>query len=81
MKNWRNLFPHADKVAHFLAGFVIALIVTIIVKIPDYGFGAAFIAGLAKERYDHEVYGKGSYLDWFATIAGGALVWIIWINL
>lgn len=78
MKNWRNLFPHVDKVVHFIAGFVIALIVAFIVKVPDYGFGAAFIAGLAKERYDHEVYGKGSYADWFATIAGGALLWLLW---
>lgn len=78
MKNWRNLFPHADKVAHFLAGFVIALVVTLIIGMPDIGFGIAFVAGLAKERYDHEVHGKGSYLDWFATILGGALLWILW---
>lgn len=78
MKNWRNLFPHADKVAHFIAGFLIALSIAFVFGSPDAGFFFAFVSGLAKELYDNFRWKNGSYLDWFATILGGGLLLLIW---
>lgn len=78
MRNWRNLFPHADKVVHFIAGFVIAFVVAFIFDSPDAGFFVAFVAGLTKELYDNYFWNNGSYLDWFATILGGGLLLLIW---
>ena len=71
---------HLDKAVHFVVGFLIALIAYIFIKDVWVCFGFAFIAGLYKEFSDHLKYGNGgyqTYLDWFATMAGGALMAIL----
>jgi hypothetical protein len=78
MKNWRDLFPHADKVAHFLSGFFIAFYIAWIFDSPDLGFGIAFVVGLIKELYDQYHWKSGSWADWLVTILGGTLVLFIW---
>lgn len=86
MKNFilklANLFPYADKVLHFIAGALIALLILIIVNTPWFGFAGAFLAGLYKEFSDHtkakSSLGFSTYLDWFATILGGLAIELIW---
>jgi uncharacterized membrane protein YeaQ/YmgE (transglycosylase-associated protein family) len=78
MKNWRDLFPHADKVAHFLAGLFISFVIACVFNSPDFGFVIAFVAGLVKELYDQYHWKSGSWADWLATIIGGTLVLFIW---
>lgn len=77
-----GLFPHADKVLHFIAGALIALLILIIVNTPWFGFAGAFLAGLYKEFSDHTKAqsggGKSTWLDWFATMAGGLFIELIW---
>lgn len=81
-----NLFPYADKVLHFIAGALIALLVLFVTKVEWYGFSAAFLAGLYKEFIDHnkkeggitKQYAIHSYLDWFSTILGGVFIELIW---
>lgn len=80
-----GLFPHADKVMHFIVGALIAILVLWITNTPWYGFSGAFLAGLYKEFVDHNKQGSisrqyaiSSYLDWFATIAGGLFIELIW---
>lgn len=79
------MFPHADKVLHFIAGALIALLIQVIVNEPWFGFAGAFLAGLYKEFSDHtkkeaisKKYAGSSYLDWFATILGGLFIELIW---
>lgn len=82
LKKLATLFPHADKVMHFLAGAVIALVVLLVTGVEWYGMSAAFAAGLYKEYSDHvkldtgisKKYAISSYLDWFATILGGVAI-------
>ena len=79
-----NLFPHSDKVLHFIAGASIALLVLFVTNEPWFGFAGAFLAGLYKEFVDHnkkeaisKKYAVSSYVDWAATILGGLMVeWI-----
>lgn len=85
MKNYilklANLFPHADKVLHFIAGALIALLILIVVNEPWFGFAGALLAGLYKEFSDHTKSGAGGYntwLDWIATMAGGVCIELIW---
>jgi hypothetical protein len=78
MKNWRDLFPHADKVAHFLAGLFISFVIAWVFNSPDLGFLIAFVSGFAKELYDQYHWKSGSWEDWLATIIGGTLVLFIW---
>ena len=81
-----TLFPQADKVLHFIAGALIALLVLVVTNVPWYGFAGAFLAGLYKEYSDHvkldtgisKKYAINSYLDWFATILGGVAIELIW---
>lgn len=80
-----NLFPHADKVLHFIAGALISLLVLFIMKEPWYGFSAALLAGLYKEFIDHnkqdsisKKYAINSYLDLAATILGGLFTEFLW---
>lgn len=80
-----NLFPHADKVLHFVAGALIALLIQVIVNEPWFGFAGAFLAGLYKEFSDNakqqsvsKKYVGSSYLDWLSTIIGGLFIELIW---
>jgi hypothetical protein len=73
MKNWRDLFPHADKVAHFLAGLFNASFVAWIFESPDLGFAVALVAGLYQYHWK-----SGSRADWLVNILGGTLVLFIW---
>lgn len=67
-----NLFPYADKVAHFLfIGFPITSLSIWIGFDKWTAFGFGFVAGLAKEMgWDFFKKGHVSWFDWFATIAG-----------
>lgn len=69
-----------DKILHFLAGMVIAFVVTSIGKLafPEeqvmaYGIGLAcvLLAGVSKELYDG--WDKADQWDFVATLAGGVL--------
>ena len=60
-----------DKRAHFVVGFLIAAIVGLVN--PFLGFGAAALAGLAKELYDATGRGTPELMDFVYTVAGGAL--------
>ncbi len=76
-----------DEVLHFLAGFMIALIVSYIAfylgfDYPQtYGFLAGILAGLCKELYDMYDYGRFGFFDLFATLIGaffgGAIVVLV----
>lgn len=79
INNFLNLFPHADKVLHFVAGFIACLVFHYLFKAEIWtAFGLAMTVGLIKEMvYDFFWKGHVSWLDWFATIAGALLmVWI-----
>ena len=81
MKKLANLFPHADKVLHFIAGALVALIVLLITNEPWFGFAGALLVGLGKEYSDHLKSGNGgiqTWLDWFATMAGGVFIELLW---
>tara|TARA_R110000772_G_scaffold145504_1_gene255439 strand:+ start:4434 stop:4709 length:276 start_codon:yes stop_codon:yes gene_type:complete len=76
-----NLFPHADKVLHFIVGALISLITCLLIQNPgdksQYGMAFATIFGLGKEYGDHVKKGAGgidTWLDLFATMLGGAVV-------
>jgi hypothetical protein len=77
LKKLANLFPHADKVLHFIVGALVSLVICLFVSDPAFGFAGAFLIGLGKEYSDHIRSGSGgiqTWLDWFATMAGGAFV-------
>lgn len=79
-RNWLAQYPYADKVAHFIMGFLVAWIASIFFSDKWVCFGIGMVAGLAKEFYDDYVAKlNGSWFDWFATIAG-ALVWALLIG-
>jgi len=64
--------PGKDKGCHFIAGFIIALIASVIVG-GLVGFGIAVLAGVLKEAYDQYKYRGADFVDLFATVAGGAV--------
>jgi hypothetical protein len=67
-----------DKLLHLIAGFVIALLGTMLFgKVT--GLGLAVITGAAKEFYDYHNPKKHSVelLDFVATFVGGLLVFMI----
>lgn len=70
-----------DKIKHFLGGLAISILVTFVFT-PMWGLIAAVIAGASKEAYD-KASGKGKveWLDFWATVAGGILGYIILIRL
>jgi uncharacterized membrane protein YeaQ/YmgE (transglycosylase-associated protein family) len=67
-----------DKLLHLIAGFVIALVGTMLFdKIT--GLGLAVIAGAFKEIYDYHNPKKHSveFLDFIATVVGGVIIMIL----
>lgn len=79
IKKLANLFPHADKVLHVIAGFMVAMIASIFFKDWAMQFGMALLAGGAKEFYDNWKYnaqGKQPFIDWGCTILGG-IIWVL----
>lgn len=77
-----SLFPHADKVLHFIVGSLIATLVLAVTGQPWLGFSAAFLAGLYREFSDHikakSSLGVNTWLDWIATMLGGLVVELVW---
>ena len=70
---------HKDKLQHFGAGAIIALVVTLIsgqfitpVIAAIAGFGVATVIGIAKEVWDGMGHGTKDVMDAVATSAGGA---------
>ena len=61
-----------DKVYHFCAGLLIAIIGSIVFT-PIEGIGLAIIAGILKECYDHYTYGKFDIYDMLVTWVGGCV--------
>lgn len=61
-----------DKVLHFGAGFLIALIVSFTLN-PIAGFVAAAVIGFVKEVYDYLGNGTPDLMDFIATVFGGAV--------
>ena len=58
-----------DKLYHFIAGFIIALVITYYFA-PFYGLLAGYVAGTLKELWDEYSYGGGDVFDFFATALG-----------
>lgn len=89
MKNFINKmatsFSHADKVIHFVAGALIAILILWITNEPWFGFAGAFLAGLYKEFTDHmkaKTVGEvQTWLDWFSTMAGGVFIELLWFHI
>lgn len=80
LQKFLNAFPHADKVLHFVAGFLITFICAFVFKIDVWvSFGIGMSIGLLKEMvYDYHTGGKVEWLDWIATIAGSLIAaWIL----
>lgn len=77
-----TLFKGDDKVIHFLAGALVATLILVVTKEPWFGFAGALLIGGYKEFSDHlkgsGVGGVQTWYDWFATIAGGLIVELIW---
>ena len=79
--------PYKDKGCHFIAGFVITLIIGLIayyigVDYPQgHGVLAGVLAGVCKEAWDLYSYGKFDFYDiiatWAGTFFGGAIVILI----
>jgi len=66
-----------DKLLHFVAGFSIALIGSILFG-KETGFALAILAGIGKEIRDQIVYGGFDIMDLIVTIAGGLLIFLIY---
>lgn len=65
-----------DKVYHLVAGVLVSLVFWPFFP-PIIGFFASVFAGAGKEIRDTMGYGTPEWNDFFATIAGGALVYIV----
>jgi uncharacterized membrane protein YeaQ/YmgE (transglycosylase-associated protein family) len=65
-----------DKVLHFMAGAFVSIVVGYLTKMPILGLVAAAIVGLLKEFWDIE-HGTAEFLDFVATVLGGALFFAI----
>jgi len=61
-----------DKLLHFGAGLIIALIVTLL-STPLIGVAVGALAGVAKEIYDYFDYGDFDFFDMFVTIIGAVI--------
>jgi VanZ family protein len=66
-----------DKVKHFVVGFALALVVTLVTGNPNLGALVACLAGVAKEVYDAYTPGRVEMLDFIATAAGGVAAWLV----
>ena len=65
-----------DKILHFMAGALVSVVVGYLTKIPLLGFLVAGLVGLIKEFWDIE-HGTAEFLDFVATVLGGALFFAI----
>ena len=65
-----------DKVGHFIAGVIIAIVVTLVTGNAQWGLVASIVAGIGKEAVWDGLMGRGTVevLDAVATIAGGGIV-------
>lgn len=68
-----------DKIGHFIAGVLIAIIVTLFTGNAQWGFVASIVAGIGKEAVWDGLMGRGTVevLDAVATIAGGVVVYLV----
>ena len=69
-----------DKKLHFLAGFLLCIIFSII-NDPITGIGAAIAGGIFKECYDHYTYGVFDWKDMIATWIGGCVAFVLYAML
>ena len=65
-----------DKIYHFIAGFLLCIIFTLIDD-PMTGLGAAIGAGIMKECYDQYVYDGADWKDMIATWIGGCVAFTL----
>ena len=65
-----------DKLYHFIAGFILCVIFTLI-NDPMTGIGAAICGGIAKECHDHYSYGVFDWKDMVATWLGGCVAFAL----
>lgn len=61
-----------DKIIHFIAGFVIALVSSLIFG-DEVGIIAGCLSAIAKEGYDYYDYGKFDFFDMFVTMLGAVI--------
>lgn len=69
-------FVAVDKQAHFIAGFLIALITYLITEDAIIAVFFATAIGILKEIKDQIDYGGFDYKDLIATILGGCLIFL-----
>ena len=67
-----------DKVLHFIAGFVIAILVAYFTQ-PIIGFALAAIAGASKEMWDYYNGGCPDPADFIVTVIGGVCGSLLWL--
>ena len=65
-----------DKLYHFIAGFLLCVIFTL-VDDPITGIGAAICGGIAKECYDDYQYGGFDGWDMVFTWVGGCVAFTL----
>ena len=70
-KGWMVRYWHADKLIHFLVGFLIAENISLVTGLFTYGLIAGFMAGFGKELWDSRDGGSGfDFFDLWATVVG-----------
>lgn len=65
-----------DKIYHFLAGFLLCVVFSII-NDPITGIGAAICGGVMKECYDQYTYDGADWVDMVATWLGGCVAFTL----
>lgn len=67
-----------DKLLHYIAGFLIAGIISLGTGDLVYGLIAGVTAGFFKEIIDYFRYGGGDFFDFFATALGAVSIIPVW---
>lgn len=80
---WMARYWHADKLIHFLVGFLIAENISLLTGFFGYGLIAGFTAGFGKELWDSRNGGSGfDFFDLWATVVGtifGTFFYYLWL--
>ncbi len=69
-----------DKLLHFIAGMVIAALVSVVRCLAPYSVLFGILAGALKEWYDSRNGGSVELMDFVATISGAGAMWmVVWL--
>jgi hypothetical protein len=70
-----------DKKSHFIVGFSIAVVISMLFHNVYYGLIASIIAGASKEILDMSGSGTPDFFDFVATVLGGAAAYLVLLPL